>query len=92
MVSDANIFHRSVVEATVGVICGSVPYLPAYFRRHSAKFPAVTHILQRIGSGYRSRFKRKHVKQPLVVGDLGSKETTPRKLQVKTEVLGSIQG
>ncbi len=32
------------------------------------------------------------MKQPLVLGDLGPKETTHRKLQVKTEVLGSIQG
>ena len=52
----------------------------------------MTHVLQRIRSGYRYRLKKKYVEQPLEVGDLGSKKTTPRALQVETEVLGSIQG
>lgn len=88
----ANVSHQSIVEATVGVICGSVPYLPACFRRHSAKFSFITRFLQVIRSGYRSRLKRQQMDQQLDVGDLGSKQTAPRMLQVEAEVLGSIQG
>ena len=84
--------YPSVVEATIGVICSSIPQLPAYFRRH----PAITHILQKIRSAYRSRFqKREEVKQPLEVvrGNLGPEEkftTTMKKKKapVETEVLG----
>lgn len=90
--SDANSINRSVVEATIGVICGSVPHLPAYFRRHSAKFSSIANLLQRIRFGYRAGSKESHEKQPLGVGNPGSKESTPQHHQVETDVLGTIQG
>lgn len=90
--SDANVINRSVVEATIGVICGSVPHLPPYFRRHSAKFSSIANLLQRIRSGYRTESKKRYVKQPLDVGNPGSKESAPQNHQVETEIFGTIQG
>ena len=76
----------------MGVICGSVPHLPAYFRRHSAKFSRIANLTKRIRSGYRIGSKKRHVKEPLEVGNPGSRESTPQNHQVETEVLGTTQG
>ena len=84
--------HRSVVEGTIGVICGSVPHLPAYFRRHSAKISRIADLLQRVRSGYRTGYKKRYEKQSLDVGNHGLKESTPNDPRVETRVLGSIQG
>ena len=86
------LINRSVVEATIGVICGSVPQLPAYFRRHSAKFSRIANLRQRIRSGYRNGFKKSYVNRRLDAGNPGPKESTPQNHQVETEVLGTIQG
>ncbi|KAF6235751.1 hypothetical protein HO173_005946 [Letharia columbiana] len=79
----------AVVEATAGVICGSVPHLPALFRRYSPQFSCITHLLR---LSYRSRFKKRDANQSPDTRTASSKRPTQQKLQVDTEVLGSIKG
>ncbi|KAL2050957.1 hypothetical protein ABVK25_008856 [Lepraria finkii] len=81
----------AVVEAAIGVVCGSVPHLPAFFRRHSPKFSRVTHLLQELRSSYRIRSKKSYEKQPHSIRKYKPKEKISQKLQVETEILGSIQ-
>lgn len=82
----------SVVEAAVGVICASVPHIPAFFRRHSSQFSRVTNFLQGLLSILRGRSKAKDTGQPKSIEGPRSKEATPRIPLIETEILGSVKG
>jgi hypothetical protein len=80
----------TVIELTLGIICGSVPYLPAIFRRHSAQFsPAAK--LRELHSKYWTRL-RSTDSERLPHVQSSSKEPKQKKVQVETRILGSIQG
>ena len=86
---NANTCDRSVVEAAVCVICGSIPTLPAFFRRYPPNFSRITKALRSILWG---RSKKENQDQPDVSRAPLPTLTKPQKLQIETRVLGSIKG
>lgn len=86
------IFGLAVVEVSVGVICSSVPHIPALFRRHGPRLSHISSWLHGFLCGWRLRPKKNpglslhHCKQ-------SNPNTAPLpRMQVNTQVLNSIQG
>lgn len=80
----------SVVELTLGIICGSVPYLPALFRQSSARFSPAAR-LRDLHSKYWTRL-RSSDSERLHHDQSSLKKPEQKNIQVETNILGSIQG
>ena len=76
---------------SVGVICGSLPHLPSLFRRYSLNLSHVSSVIHLLFHGYKTE-SRKSSELPLNDFDRVNSDSTDKKVQVETQVLGSIQG
>ena len=81
---------HSVVEVTIGVICGSVPNLPALFRLLAPSLSCITEPLLGLLCG--SRSKKSYELPRHILGGCDSRPKTPWRRQVETHVLASNQG
>ena len=85
------------MEVTVGVICGSVPYLPALFRWLAPGLSYITESLRRLLFSRGSKASEKNYELPRHVhvrGGFNANPKTPRRWrrQVENRVLASIRG
>lgn len=84
-------FHCSVVELSVGVICSSVPHLPALFRQQRLGLSRIRSALYHLVHGSSQQSKRSS-DLPLHEYECVTEESKSENFKVNTEVLGSIQG
>ena len=82
----------SVTEASVGVICSSVPYLPALFRHHGAHILHTSHWLYGLLCGWKSRLKKSPELALHHCRYSNPRATALPRMQVDAQVLNSIQG
>ena len=91
-IADPQFVFISVVEDVLGVICSSVPYLPALFRRHSPKISHITYLLRRLLWSRESKAKERY-DLPLRENDnLDPDVIHAPNVQVETHVIGSVKG
>jgi hypothetical protein len=80
-----------VVEMSVGVICGSVPWLPALVKRYKP-FSRVASMIRLLHPNSWAASKKSSELSPGKFDRVGSNSSTPEKMRVETRVLGSIKG
>ena len=80
------------MEVTIGVICGSVPNLPALFRRHAPGLSRITDSLLGLLFHCGSRSKKSYELPRHVISGFNSRPKTPWRRQVETDLLVTTQG
>ena len=90
----ANVYLHchSVVEASIGVICSSVPHLPALFRRHASDFSHISHLLHGLLCSWRTRLNKRRDLPLHDSSGTKSKAITSQRIQVGTPILELAQG
>ena len=76
----------------IGITCGSVPYIAAFFRRHRLNLSRITSLRYLL---VRSSSKRSKTDLDLPLDDfkrISPDASAPQKVRIETQVLRSIQG
>ena len=80
-----------VLEMSLGVICGCMPYLAGFFKRNRTSLPQLSflkNLLSRITSGVTGRFKSSKPNSDF--NRVGS--NAPQDVYLESHILGSVKG
>ena len=94
ILTSTNLHPRSdsIVEASIGVICSSVPHLPALFHRLAPTLSHINHWIYGLLCSWKTKLQTNSELPRHDRSGFNLEATAPPRMQVNSKVLGSIQG